>query len=202
MSSYLSGYCHEICTSSSILRNGKVECLSICRRCHGPESLDQKEVINKSKIISFPPRGRESDQAGIVSKGTFVKFPSQAGKPLAHARSKDGSVIAWDKNVPQENCSENNQSMSISGSETKNSKIRNFGVIWRKKNAEDTGLYFRRENIISRCSSDKLLKPICALCKEPYDCNLMYIHCETCKSKDSPVFAVFIIVFSVGLFPI
>jgi hypothetical protein len=27
--------------------------------------------------------------------------------------------------------------------------------------------------------------PVCNLCREDYNCDLMYIHCKTCSSKPS-----------------
>ncbi|KAK4409035.1 DDT domain-containing protein PTM [Sesamum angolense] len=64
----------------------------------------------------------------------------------------------------------------------KKSKNKNWGLIWRKKNCEDTGIDFRLKNILLRGNPDMdLTKPLCRLCNQPYNSELMYIRCETCQ---------------------
>lgn len=67
---------------------------------------------------------------------------------------------------------------------TKKTRKSNWGLIWRKKNSEDTGIDFRLKNILMRGNVDKgFMNPVCRLCNQPYNADLMYICCETCKSK-------------------
>ena len=103
------------------------------------------------------------------------------GKQSTYASSKATKT----KSRTQVSCSEVKQAISSSRKATKTeSRSRNCGIIWRKKNNEDTGIDFRHKNILSRGSPNgKRLMPECNLCRKEYNCDLMYIHCETCASK-------------------
>ncbi|KAK6247305.1 hypothetical protein QUC31_018870 [Theobroma cacao] len=170
------GYCHQDCTLSSMHMNGKVECLIICKQCYHAKVLGQNEISTKSPIIPLPLQGRDCLSAPAVTKGMQVKSSAQPIKPLASIRSKENSVRI------QERSSDTKQSASLSGLATKRSKLCNWGVIWRKKNSDETGIDFRRANIVARGGSDNhFLKPVCELCEQPYNSDLMYIHCETCR---------------------
>ncbi|XWS52918.1 hypothetical protein CRYUN_Cryun11dG0113800 [Craigia yunnanensis] len=170
------GYCHQDCTLSSMHMNGKVECLIICKLCYHAKVLAQNEISTKSPTTMLPFQGRDCYTAPAVSKGMQVKSSIQPKKPLASVRSKENSVRI------QERSSDTKQSASLSGLATKRSKLCNWGVIWRRKNSDETGIDFRRANILTRGGSDNhFLKPICELCEQPYNSDLMYIHCETCR---------------------
>ncbi|XVF19795.1 hypothetical protein REPUB_Repub11eG0141600 [Reevesia pubescens] len=170
------GYCHQDCTLSSMHMNGKVECLIICKQCYHAKVLAQNEINTKSPTTLLPLQGRDYHSAPAVSKANQVKSSTQPIKPLAPIRSKENSVRI------QERSSNVKQSASLSGLATRRSKLCNWGVIWRKKNSNETGIDFRRANILTKGGSDNhLLKPMCELCEQPYNSNLTYIHCETCR---------------------
>nr|KYP68630.1 Nucleosome-remodeling factor subunit BPTF [Cajanus cajan] len=61
-------------------------------------------------------------------------------------------------------------------------KICSWGIIWKKKNNEDTGNDFSRRNILLKGgSSMPQSQPVCHLCSKPYSSDLMYICCEACQ---------------------
>ncbi|KAA8550243.1 hypothetical protein F0562_001927 [Nyssa sinensis] len=61
-------------------------------------------------------------------------------------------------------------------------KLCSWGLIWKKKKAKDTGIDFRLKNILLRGNPDTSFSgPVCHLCHKPYNSDLMYICCETCK---------------------
>ncbi|XVE59499.1 hypothetical protein DITRI_Ditri05aG0050600 [Diplodiscus trichospermus] len=169
------GYCHQDCTLSSMHMNGKVECVIICKQCYHAKVLAQNEISTKSTTTQLLSQGRDSHSAPAITKGMRVKSSIQPMKPLVSIRNKENSVRIQDRR------SDMKQSSSLSGSAKKRSKLCNWGVIWRKKNSDETGTDFRRTNILTRGGSDNhFLKPTCELCEQPYDRGLLYIHCETC----------------------
>ncbi|XWS73973.1 hypothetical protein CRYUN_Cryun02cG0175400 [Craigia yunnanensis] len=169
------GYCHQDCTLSSMHMNGKVECLIICKQCYHAKILAQNEISTKSPTSLLPLQGRDCYSAPAITKGMQVKSSVKPTKPLASIRNKENSVRIQEK-------SSDTKHASLSGLATKRSKLCNWGVIWRKKKSEETEIDFRRANILTRGGSDNhFLKPICELCEQPYNSDLMYIHCETCR---------------------
>ncbi|XP_022752622.1 DDT domain-containing protein PTM-like isoform X6 [Durio zibethinus] len=168
------GYCHQDCTLSSHM-NGKVKCFIICKQCYRAKALAQNEINTKSPTTLLHLQGRDCHSAPAVSKGMQVKSSIQPMKSLAYVRSKENSVRI------QERSSDTKKPASLSGFATKQRKC-NWGVIWRKKNSDETGIDFRRANILTSGGSHyHSLKPICELCEQPYNSDLMYIHCETCR---------------------
>lgn len=63
-----------------------------------------------------------------------------------------------------------------------------WGIIWKKKNIENSDIDFRLKNILLKGGSGlPQIEPVCHLCHKPYRSDLMYICCETCQSKFSLV---------------
>ncbi|GLT51296.1 hypothetical protein SLA2020_247160 [Shorea laevis] len=171
------GYCHKDCTSSSIQMNGKVEHFVICKLCCHAKGLAQNDVSNKFPTTPLFLHGRECHNTPTVTKSTHVKGSSQPLKPLISLRSRDSSMRT------KENCSQDKLATSSSSLTVKpRSKLCHWGIIWRKRNSNETGVDFRRANLLPRGGLDKhFLKPVCQICEQPYNSALMYIHCETCK---------------------
>ncbi|KAK8707552.1 hypothetical protein V6N13_058608 [Hibiscus sabdariffa] len=168
------GYCHQDCTLSSMHINGKVECLTICKGCYHAKVLAQNEINAKSSTTLLHLQGRDCRSAPAATKVMLVKSSTQPMKPLASIRSKENPVRIQEKSY------DTKQSALSNGSGVKRSKLCNWGVIWRKKNGE-TGIEFRQAHILTKGVSDNhVLKPTCELCEQPYNSDLMYIHCETC----------------------
>ncbi|GLT82072.1 hypothetical protein SLE2022_004850 [Rubroshorea leprosula] len=171
------GYCHKYCTLSSIQVNGKVEHFIICELCSHAKGLAQNDISNKSPTTPLFLHGREWYNTMTATKSTQVKGSNQLLKPLTSLRSGDGSIKT------KENCPDVKHAASGSSMMVKpRNRLCHWGVIWRKRNSNETGIDFRLTNLLPRGGSDNyLLKPVCQICKQPYNSELIYIHCETCK---------------------
>lgn len=159
------GPCHEQCTISSTVHiNEEVEFLITCKQCYHTKALSQTE--NNYESPTSPLLLQRQEFAPVMARKAEKPIgcdqPSMAVKTVQHA-SDSKSVNA-----------------SKSGSKSKR-KLCSWGLIWRKKNCEDTGSDFRSKNILLRGSRGfGLSGPLCHLCRQPYNCDLTYIRCETC----------------------
>lgn len=163
------GYCHEDCTiSSTIQSTEEVEFLITCKQCYHAKTPTQNENSNDSPTSPLPLLGREYQNTATAPKGSRQKDYSQ---PLAYVRAP-------------ENCSNMQQTAAGSSLATKSRrKPCSWGLIWKKKNVEDSGIDFRLKNILLRGNPDtNWSRPVCHLCHQPYNSDLMYICCETCKN--------------------
>lgn len=169
------GFCHEQCTTSSTVhKNEEVEFLVTCKSCSDAQALAQVQISYGSPTSPLLLQGRDLPNAGTASK---------SGKLVGYKRPSES--------VGMMEYSSEMKSASVS-SNTKKSKNKNWGLIWRKNNSEDNGVNFRLKNIILRGNPDMdLTNPVCRLCTQPYNTDLMYICCEKCKRK--PVSENFII---------
>lgn len=141
-----------------------------CKQCYKAKAVSYNENSNESPTSPLPLQGRKCQNAVTDTKCTRIKVYN---KPLVSVRGQESSDMK--------------PATSASGLVAKvRSRSCNWGVIW-KKNTGDTGIDFRRKHILLQGSSDgNWLSPVCYLCKKAYNCDLMYIHCETCNSKPSP----------------
>ncbi|KAJ7947925.1 DDT domain-containing protein PTM [Quillaja saponaria] len=161
------GFCHKDCSiSSTTSTNEEVEFLITCKQCYHANLLVQNETSNLSPTSPLLMQGPEHSSA-TVTKGPKPKC-NQALKATRNQDTwsgrkqdaSDSSLVAKSRRRP---CS--------------------WGIIWRKKNNENTGIDFRLNNILLRGGSEEQqLKPVCLLCQKPYRPHLMYICCETCKN--------------------
>ncbi|KAL2593794.1 hypothetical protein AAZX31_12G170300 [Glycine max] len=161
------GYCHTGCSvSSTVSTCEEVEFLATCKQCHHAKLLTQKESCNESPTSPLLLQGQERSTLAVL-KGPRPKCDGQG---LISTRTKnsrlDMKLVASDFPL-----------------ETKGrSRSCSWGVIWKKKNNEDTGFDFRLKNILLKGGSGlPQLDPVCRLCHKPYRSDLMYICCETCK---------------------
>ncbi|XP_020231011.1 DDT domain-containing protein PTM [Cajanus cajan] len=161
------GYCHMGCSiSSTVSTCEEVEFLVTCKQCHHAKLLTQKESCNESPTSPLLLQRQEH------SSMTDLKVPRSKcnGQGLMSTRMKNSRP-------------DMKQVASNSLSETKGrSRNCSWGIIWKKKNIEDTGFDFRLKNILLKGGSGlPQLEPVCRLCHKPYRADLMYICCETCK---------------------
>lgn len=147
--------------------NEEVEFLINCKQCYNAKAVAHG-TSNESPATPLPCQGKESHNVTTAIKGTRINHQNQ---PLTSIRTQESSSDMKQTTV------------SILGTKSRN-RLCSWGVRWKKKNI-DTGIDFRRENILLRGGSERL-NPVCNLCKKPYNCDLIYIHCETCNSKHSP----------------
>uniref|UniRef100_A0A6N2L8K3 PHD-type domain-containing protein n=1 Tax=Salix viminalis TaxID=40686 RepID=A0A6N2L8K3_SALVM len=185
------GYCHKDCTVSSRIYTNKEARFSVtCKLCYSARAIIYNEKSNESLNSPFPFKGHHI--AETVTKDTRIKVHNQ---PLVSVRTQEScskvkqntsasSKATKTKSRTRDNCSEVKQATSSSSKATKTeSRSRNWGVIWRKKNNEDTGIDFRHKSILLKGSPNgNWLMPVCSLCRKDYNCDLMYIHCKTCSN--------------------
>ncbi|KAF7850519.1 hypothetical protein BT93_L5436 [Corymbia citriodora subsp. variegata] len=155
------GYCHEQCiVGSRIMANG-----FSCRQCFNAKAFSRKETT-ESPTSPLLLQTRENH-----GNGTIIRLPKVKGynQPLASAR-------------PMYNSQEIKHGTSGSSLAMKSrAKLPTWGVIWRKKNCDDTGSEFRIKNILLRGDKDlRWSGPVCHLCGKPYNSDLMYIRCQNC----------------------
>ncbi|GAB4859715.1 hypothetical protein Ancab_011195 [Ancistrocladus abbreviatus] len=162
------GYCHKDCTlSSAIPMKEDVEFIITCRLCYHGKVLPQSNSSVESPTSPLALQGQEYQKAPAVSNSAKQKGNHQQ-------TSSVGTI---------ESCSEMKTAAPDSSLVTKNRKrLCHWGLIWKKKNADDTGADFRLKHIMWRGNPDmKVESPLCHLCQKPYNRNLMYIRCETCQ---------------------
>ncbi|KFK33904.1 hypothetical protein AALP_AA5G076100 [Arabis alpina] len=175
------GFCHNECTWKSQHTNGKIEILVTCKRCYLARTRSPTNIIHKqpttpqlmingrhanaaTPVIKIKPPTRHANAVTPVIK---IKPPSQ---PLPSQKTQEKSS-GVEQNTPDSTVASKSKQKTLS-----------CGVIWRKKNLEDTGVDFRNQNILLAGSSDKSnLEPVCGTCQQPYNPGLTYIHCTKCE---------------------
>ncbi|RYR23376.1 hypothetical protein Ahy_B03g068612 isoform B [Arachis hypogaea] len=190
------GFCHEGCSlRSTIFTNKKVEYLTTCNQCYHAKFLAQKETSNESPTSPLLLQGRENNSLTIL-KGLKSKYSDLAQKS---AKAKDSrpeakqakqvasmTVLKEAKTSTKSKDSHPDRKQLASGSSSATATHRrncSWGVIWKKKNIDDTGDEFRLKNILLKGASGILQEPpICHLCRKKYCSDLMYIHCESCSN--------------------
>ncbi|XP_065867140.1 DDT domain-containing protein PTM-like [Euphorbia lathyris] len=167
------GYCHKDCAINSVKINVQVE--FTCKKCYKPKVVTLAKM--ESPITPLASQGRESHTVSTVTKK--IKF--KLSNPLISAKPQESSSEVKLANFPQKSSSEIKQVTPTSSSTAKpRKKICSWGIIWKKKPPEDTGIDFRSKNILLRGESWRI-QPTCNLCKKGYNSELIYIHCETCN---------------------
>ncbi|XP_073312587.1 DDT domain-containing protein PTM-like [Primulina huaijiensis] len=159
------GFCHGQCASSSTVNvNEEVEFFITCKRCCETQVGTQVESSNGSPTSPLLLHGQD-----IRKAATTKKVGKLAGYKGSSASVRTVEHFSEVKSV-------NHSSV------TKKSKIKNWGLIWGKKNCEVASSDFRLKNILFRGSPHlNLIQPSCRLCNQPCNSDLMYIRCETCK---------------------
>ncbi|KAK6144274.1 hypothetical protein DH2020_021094 [Rehmannia glutinosa] len=165
------GFCHEQCaTSSSVNKSNEVEFLITCKKC---EKLAAARVqsSNGSPMSPLLLQGRDFPNPSTATKHSNPSTTTKRVKLVGHQVSS----------APVKEHSSEVKSTNRSAVAKKDKKM-HWGLIWKKNNCEDTGVNFRLKNILLRGNPDKdLIKPICRLCNQPYNADLMYILCEACQ---------------------
>lgn len=157
---------------SSQHTTGKVEILLTCKRCYLARArslinINHKHPTKSTVLIN----GQQHQNAVTPVIKTQIK-PLNQPFPSSNIPNNASGVkqITPDSNVAPKS----------------KHKTLSWGVIWRKKNVEDTGVSFRQQNVLLAARSDQPnLEPVCWLCKLPYNPGLTYIHCTSCDSKNN-----------------
>lgn len=145
----------------------KAEFLITCKQCY------QSKLVSQSSY--------ESPTSPLLLQGQ--EFPNDI---LVHQAEKfavgNNSSPSADVFLPPSNYS---KPITASKSADKSKrKLASWGLIWRKKNCEDTGYDFRLKHILLKGNHNMDGSSIiCHLCRKQYNTDLMYIRCQNCSSK-------------------
>lgn len=161
------GFCHEQCTTSSTVhKNEEVEFLVTCKSCSDAQALAQVQISYGSPTSPLLLQGRDLPNAGTASKSV---------KLVGHKRPSES--------VGSKEYTSEMKSTTESAS-TKKSNNKHWGLIWKKKCMDETAVEFRLKNIILRGNPDMdSTNPVCRLCNQSYNPDLMYIRCQSCSRK-------------------
>lgn len=164
------GFCHQQCATTSTVNTSKdIDFLVICKQCC--ETQAQIQVPTQVGSSSGSPASPLLPRVPDIPKPDLpkdVNLECHKGSSTSLGGLEHFSEV---------------KSLDRSTVTKKHSKL-NWGLIWRKKFSEDTGFDFRLKNILHSGNTDReLMKPICRLCDQPYNGDVMYIRCEACKSK-------------------
>ncbi|KAL8496450.1 hypothetical protein ACS0TY_020241 [Phlomoides rotata] len=160
------GFCHEKCIiSSTVHKNEEVELLITCKNCSEAQAITQIQNSYGSPTSPLLLQGQDLPKAGTSRKRRKLvgnNGPSASVGTVEHSSEmKSSNVTAIAK-----------------------SNNKNWGLRWSRKNCEATGIDFRLKNILLRGNPDMdLTEPVCRLCNQPYNPELMYIRCESCPRK-------------------
>lgn len=145
----------------------EIDLLVICKQCCETQVAALVDSINESPTKPLLLQGQDAPNPVITKDGNLVCCKGSSTSVGAGAFEHSPEV----------------KSINRSAVTKKNTKS-NWGLVWRKRNSDDTGFDFRLRNILLRGNTNRdLIKPLCRLCDQPYNADLMYIRCETCKRK-------------------
>ncbi|XP_010520403.1 PREDICTED: DDT domain-containing protein PTM [Tarenaya hassleriana] len=156
------GFCHKECTFRSQYTNGKVEVTVTCKRCYHMKALS---LIRHPTTPLVAINRNHQNTVTPVSKIPIKPLNQQSTSQKTQENASGGKEITPDSSaVPKSK-----------------HKTLSWGVIWRKKNSEDTGVSFRHQNILLAGRSDNPgVEPSCSLCQLAYNPDQSYIHCTNC----------------------
>ncbi|KAG2311140.1 hypothetical protein Bca52824_022697 [Brassica carinata] len=161
------GFCHKGCTMSTQHTAENVDTLVTCKRCYLGKARSLTNIVHRHPTTSSVViNGKHQNAVTPVIIKTPIKpliqqFPSSNTRDNASAAKQ----ITPDSNMAPKS----------------KQKTLSWGVIWRKKNLEDTSASFRQQNILLAGRSDQPNSgPVCGICKLPYNPGLTYIHCTIC----------------------
>ncbi|KAF5194958.1 Ddt domain-containing protein ptm [Thalictrum thalictroides] len=162
------GYCHKVCTSYCTVDMKDVECEVTCNQCSRVKATALNDNINKTPVGQGFRQGQEYKMVVASSKNSWINGGFQ---PLVSMGSTDAHSL-MKSTIPGPKL----------GRKTKRSAV-SKGIVWKKKNSEESGTDFRLSNILLRGNGDidPSKKPECCLCLKPYNPDLMYICCEECQ---------------------
>ncbi|XP_023738116.1 DDT domain-containing protein PTM [Lactuca sativa] len=204
------GYCHEQCAiESSVQMEKHVEFLITCKRCYQEKYVNVKpqvqiQINGDSPTSPLLLQGQESQHSTTSIKvekqngfeirqhhvPTISNQSAQKNHPTPSQPKTSKSGKKSSKNILPTQSVDQIQSSSKKPKNNNSSKKRSkvtgakltLGLIWRKKNPDETGIDFRLKNLLLKNNPNgHLLAPSCHLCNKPYDSSLMYIHCEGCS---------------------
>ncbi|CAN7121831.1 unnamed protein product [Brassica rapa subsp. narinosa] len=157
------GFCHKGCTMSTQHTAEKVEIHVTCKRCYLARArslinINHRHPTTPSVVIN----GQHQNAVTPVIKTQIKPLIQQFQSSNTRDNASGAKQITPDCNKSKH-------------------KTLSWGVIWRKKNLEDTGVSFRQQHILLAAQSHQHNPgPVCWICKLPYNPGLTYIHCTSC----------------------
>ncbi|KAI3683586.1 hypothetical protein L1987_84094 [Smallanthus sonchifolius] len=183
------GYCHEQCAvGTNIQTAARVEFLITCKRCYIVKDVAPKnESVGDSPTSPLLLQGQESQHSTTlvkVGKQNGHERPLEYSNPIPSQPKKGTNGKKSSKNRHLQSVDRKPKSINSKWSKMKNSKNSKLclGLIWKKRNLNDTGTEFRINNILLKGNPNGHLLPKCHLCTQPYNSELMYILCEKCNN--------------------
>ncbi|KAG4979921.1 hypothetical protein JHK85_033879 [Glycine max] len=195
------GYCHEGCSTRSTVSANEVEYLTTCKQCYHARLLAQKENTNESPTSPLLLQGRENNSGTFLNgsrpkshdqvlKSSRTKANNPNVKQVTPVTALKGTKAKYYEQEPTSTRTKDNNHFgtpqvaseaTLTGKKPR--KNCSWGIIWQKKNNEDTDNDFWLRNILLKGGSNMpQLKPVCHLCRKPYMSDLTYICCETCQN--------------------
>lgn len=143
-----------------------------CKKCFCAKAFALNESIKKQAISKMCWQGHEYQVAVATPKSVHQNSIHQ---PLASV-GNIGTQLVKKSPAPGPKTAAKGKKWTDP----------HYGVIWKKKQSEETGADFRQNNILLRGNAyvNPSRMPICVLCSKPYNSDLMYIRCgNDCQSK-------------------
>ncbi|XP_023636448.1 DDT domain-containing protein PTM isoform X2 [Capsella rubella] len=176
------GYCHKECTMSTPHTSGRVELLVTCKRCYLARArslinINHRHPTTAAVLVNRPHQNAVTQvtktQGKSLNQHAVTPVTKTQIKPLNQqlASSDIRNTTSGVKQItPDSNLAPKSKHKTLS-----------WGVIWRKKSLEDTGVSFRHQHVLLAARSGQPNpEPVCWLCKLPYNPGLTYIHCTSC----------------------
>ncbi|XP_020578948.1 DDT domain-containing protein PTM-like isoform X2 [Phalaenopsis equestris] len=165
-------YCHLHCSVASVAKKDDDPMFSkMCKSCYS----------------AIGPT-HESSWRTCSMKSSLLGNYQQLAMPLTNGIIQTRAVTSLSVSkmeVNSDSRSSNHTPNSKSKTKRKGGTWLTHGIVWkRKKHGPEGGKEFRMENILLKVKegSYSSKSPICCLCKMPYNSNLMYVCCGTCKN--------------------
>ncbi|VVB16809.1 unnamed protein product [Arabis nemorensis] len=160
------GFCHKECTMSTQHTTGMVEILVTCKRCYLAKARSLININHRHPTIpTVVINGQLQNAATLVTKTQIKPLNQHISSSKILDKGSGVKQITPDSNLAPKS----------------KHKTLSWGVIWRKKNLEDTGVGFRHQHVLlAGRSIQPNMEPVCWLCKLPYNPGLTYIHCTSC----------------------
>uniref|UniRef100_A0A7N0U7F0 Uncharacterized protein n=1 Tax=Kalanchoe fedtschenkoi TaxID=63787 RepID=A0A7N0U7F0_KALFE len=162
------GYCHADCTLSVNTPATLGAGLAItCKQCYFMKPLTQGETSNSPTSPLLPFQGQGQGRSAMKSiKGSKLISVDQ---PLSAAGN--------DKSHHAKRPSASHSTLT----KKKKNKILSWGLIWKKKKTDNNCDFLRTNFLLRGTVCFESAKPACTLCQKPYNPDLTYIRCETCR---------------------
>ncbi|XP_068659314.1 DDT domain-containing protein PTM-like [Aristolochia californica] len=150
------GYCHKDCTIPSIAdRKDDLEFMLMCNKCYHRKPIAPDENSMKQLKVKL----------------SFQEAKVQPNNVPQKVQRFTGTLVS------QHELQTNNSNLGSARKDTR------YGLVWkRNKLKTEDSADFRLRHILLRGNPNvnPLQAPICTLCQQPYDPNLMYIRCDRC----------------------